>query len=325
MIETLSLRNFKVLREVDVRLQPLTLVVGPNGSGKSSFLSALDLGLGYLAARAINRPVHLSGQREDLRSRVSQGPWVLRLTLREDCRLSIVDQKVEIQGDLGMLREGALASAAIDIDTRKLAAPSSSQKILQNLPSDGTGLAWFLASLQLEFPERFGEIVERLRDVVPAVRRLRIKTTAIGADNTGFSLLFDMKGGDGIPAASVSEGTLITLALLVVLSSPTPPALILIENLERGLHPKALGNLISQVRALQSQNTDLQIVATSHSPYLLDYLEADEILLASPDDEEGYSFVKALSEHPDYDRWKDVMAPGEFWSTVGESWVVQKS
>jgi predicted ATPase len=133
-----------------------------------------------------------------------------------------------------------------------------------------------------------------------------------------------MKGGEGIPARHVSEGTLVTLALLVVLAGPNPPGLVLIENLERGLHPKALRDLVDQIRLLQKQNPKLQVVATSHSPYLLDYVEADEILLTSLG-EDGYASVKALSEHPEYDRWKDVMAPGEFWSTVGESWVVQKT
>lgn len=144
------------------------------------------------------------------------------------------------------------------------------------------------------------------------------------SNEIGYELIFDMQAGEGIPAYAVSEGTLLTLALISVLVGPSPPTLVLIDNLERGLHPKALGDLVAQIRSLQKQNPDLQIVATSHSPYLLDYLEADEILLTSLN-EDGYSSVKALSDHPDYDRWKDVMAPGEFWSTVGESWVVQKS
>jgi predicted ATPase len=94
----------------------------------------------------------------------------------------------------------------------------------------------------------------------------------------------------------------------------------LIDDLERGLHPRAMGNLVKQFRLLQQQNPDLQIVATTHSPYLLDYVEADEVLLTSVS-EDGYAAIKPLTDHPDYERWKDVMAPGEFWSTVGERWV----
>jgi hypothetical protein len=76
-------------------------------------------------------------------------------------------------------------------------------------------------------------------------------------------------------------------------------------------------------RLIQQQNPELQIVATSHSPYLLDYVKAEEVLLTSLD-QDGYAVVKSLTEHPEYERWKDLMAPGEFWRTVGESWVTEQ-
>ena len=31
--------------------------------------------------------------------------------------------------------------------------------------------------------------------------------------------------------------------------------------------------------------------------------------------------VAKLDEHPEFDKWKDEMAPGEMWSMFGESWV----
>ena len=41
-------------------------------------------------------------------------------------------------------------------------------------------------------------------------------------------------------------------------------------------------------------------------------------------DEAGNVVIDGLTAHPDYDRWKDVMLPGEFWSTVGEKWLLDK-
>jgi predicted ATPase len=325
MIETLSLQNFKVLRSVDVRLRPLTLIVGPNSSGKSSLLRALDLGLRSLEDPPTDRHMSFYG----LQSRVSDGPVELRLFVRLgrhcwDLTLLESGPAKLIGDDPVAFREEKYFSAILDLDLKRLAAPSPEHQIIRTLPSDGSGLAWILAGLHLEAHGQFNEIFERLRAVVPTVQGLRIKRTTLEPKGVGYELLFDMKGGKGISAESVSEGTLMTLALLVVLAGPNPPGLVLIENLERGLHPKALRDLVDQIRLLQKQNPRLQVVATSHSPYLLDYLEADEILLTSLD-EDGYASVKALSEHPEYDRWKDVMAPGEFWSTVGESWVVQKT
>jgi predicted ATPase len=324
MITSISLRNFKVLRSVDVRLQRLTLIVGPNSSGKSSFLSALNLGLSSLLDNSPSTFFDLGA----LKSRIPDGPCKLTLSTqvrRHSCELAIGEEGlISLQGNPSALRDEKFFPAVLDLDLKNLAEPSSAREIIQTLPPDGSGLAWILAGLHLEAYGQFNEIVERLRAVVPTVQGLRVKRTTLEAKEVGYELLFDMKGGEGIPARYVSEGTLVTLALLVVLAGPNPPGLILIENLERGLHPKALKDLIGQIRSLLTQNPKLQIVATSHSPYLLDYLQAEEILLTSLD-EDGYASVKALTEHPDYDRWKDVMAPGEFWSTVGESWVVQKT
>ena len=112
----------------------------------------------------------------------------------------------------------------------------------------------------------------------------------------------------------------LTLGLLTVLHQESQPTLILWDDMERGLHPEAM--LIEQVRRIQEHDPELQIVATTHSPYLLDCLDREEVLVTAlrPD---GSAVVKPLTEHPDIDQWRDLMAPGEFWSTVGESWVAE--
>lgn len=43
MIRRVKIENYKSLRSVDVRLQPLTVLFGPNASGKSNFIDALQL------------------------------------------------------------------------------------------------------------------------------------------------------------------------------------------------------------------------------------------------------------------------------------------
>jgi predicted ATP-dependent endonuclease of OLD family len=43
LIEQVSFRNFMALREVDVDLEPFTVLVGPNASGKTSILSGIQL------------------------------------------------------------------------------------------------------------------------------------------------------------------------------------------------------------------------------------------------------------------------------------------
>lgn len=110
------------------------------------------------------------------------------------------------------------------------------------------------------------------------------------------------------------------LGLLTVLMGQGRPDLILLDDIDRGLHPKAQGEVIGLLRGILIQNPELQIVATTHSPYLLDHLRPEEVRLTTLADD-GTVSVAGLTEHPDFDKWKDEMAPGEMWSLFGEKWV----
>lgn len=326
MIETLSLRNFKALREVDVRLRPLTLIVGPNASGKSSLLQALAGITQFLSTGSLGKV--LGNPSSELRSFGAKGHMVFKCAGQcagKELVFLLYPESYTLEGKWGDLdlRSGALVGImrpahVMSLDPKRMAAPSLLGETNQTLPSNGEGLSTILADLYLEHPSRYQDLIAQVRGVISSVQDLRIRRTP-----KGFELLFDMLGAKDIPASAVSEGTLLTLGLLTLLVLPNPPQLVLIDDLERGLHPRAMGSLIKQFRLLQQQNPDLQIVATTHSPYLLDYVEADEVLLTSLSDD-GYAAVKPLTEHPDYERWKDVMAPGEFWSTVGERWVTEQ-
>jgi AAA15 family ATPase/GTPase len=43
MLNRIHIKGYKSLRDVEVRLQPLSLLFGPNATGKSNFLDALQL------------------------------------------------------------------------------------------------------------------------------------------------------------------------------------------------------------------------------------------------------------------------------------------
>jgi len=339
MINGISLRNFRILREVDVvKLRPFTLLVGPNASGKSTLLEALDLLFRVLATLDWAQ-ISASFQHADILSRKANGPLEIYVSGRhgnENYLLEWSNNRIrEIRGseeELRVTAEGVMQGTKLGfkrrvlrlaLDPQALAAPSYPKDVDLTLPPDGAGLSSILAGLQLEFPDRYQSLIDQLKTVVPDVRGVRIKRVALEG-GVSFELRFDMKAGEDIPASAISWGTLLALGLLTsLICQDMPPHLVLIDELERRLHPKALGHLIRQLRRLQEQNPKLQIIATSHSPYLLDHFKAEEILLSSLN-EEGYAVIKPLTDHPEYERWKNLMAPGEFWSTVGESWITQQ-
>ena len=123
------------------------------------------------------------------------------------------------------------------------------------------------------------------------------------------------------PGISPVKGPCWILGLLAALLGPGPlPVCCWSTTLDLGLHPKAQRNLIPMIRAILDENPDLQIVATTHSPYIVDELDPEEVRVTWAG-EDGITTCARLDEHPDLERWKDEMWPGEFWSLVGEQWV----
>jgi predicted ATPase len=123
-----------------------------------------------------------------------------------------------------------------------------------------------------------------------------------------------------VAAHTVSEGTLLLLGLLTVLLGPARPDILLLDDIEQGLHPLSQKRLIGVLGEVMQKFPNLQILATAHSPYLLDSLQPEQIRLMALD-ASGHAICGRLVDHPEFGKWKDEMAPGELWSLFGEKWL----
>jgi predicted ATPase len=159
----------------------------------------------------------------------------------------------------------------------------------------------------------------------------RIETETVKIDNDsltrrlkkeyiGEEIVFDFQGAADIPAHLASEGTILALGLLAVLLATAPPKLVLVDNIDHNLHPNVQRKLIPLLRTVLEENPDLQIIATTHSPYVVDEFDPTEVRITLAN-EDGVTQCARLENHPDFERWKDEMWPGEFWCVVGEQWV----
>jgi predicted ATPase len=237
------------------------------------------------------------------------------------------------------LRAEMKATAILRFEPRRLAEASYSEDEVPRVNSDGSGLASVLAHLKLTDDSRFNAIESELTRIVPAVEKIRVERAAVEVTTLrslaideqrhevperrtlwGNRIVFDMKGAQGVSADAAGEGTLLALGLLTVVMGPGQPKLVLLDDIELALHPVAQGKLVEVIRKLQNQNPELQIVATSHSPFILNYLDPKEVRMTFLT-ENGFARCEKLTAHPEFEKWKDLMTPGEFWSTVGESWL----
>jgi predicted ATPase len=231
----------------------------------------------------------------------------------------------------------------LQLEAARLANLDYSDSTEPTLAPNGEGLHSMLAHLALNQPDAFQELQNHLRQIVPAIKRIRFMRTPVERveaiperteEKMGVRyeqrrymtevLLFDMVGAGSLPAHLASEGTLLVLGLLAVLYSPNRPQVLLLDDVDHALHPKAQLELVSLFRALLERDPSLQLVVTSHSPYILDRVTPQEVRLVVQGDD-GFSVCGCLEDHPEFDRWKEEMTPGEFWMMFGEKWLTTRS
>jgi len=230
----------------------------------------------------------------------------------------------------------------LKLAANKLAQAAYSDEITPSLESDGSNLAPTLDYLRGESHAAFKKIQEMLRLVVPGVRSIDVRRAKVEVlkqrtievdgktlpyeerrEMAGQEIIFNMNGGDRIPAHAISEGTMLTLGFLTVLSSPQKPNLVLLDDIEQGLHPYAQRALVRLLKQILAENHDLQIIFTTHSPYIVDELMPTQVHVLHSTDE-GYTMTKRLDEHPDAEWASQSLTTGEFWDAEGESWVEQR-
>jgi ABC-type branched-subunit amino acid transport system ATPase component len=231
-----------------------------------------------------------------------------------------------------------LSVVLLTLDPRRLAEPVPVSTVTPTLRTDGFGLADVLALMRLENDKDFQELQSALRAVVPQIERIWVRRTKLEyarpvarSDEDGLfvahesdyqfghELSFDVSGRRGISASMMSGGTLLTLGLLAILYSQGRPRILLIDDIDHGLHPRAQWDLLKQLRRLLEQFPDLQIIATSHSPDLVDELAPEEVVVTALR-EDGTSAAKSLAECPRSDLL-GVLKSGQLWSAIGEDWV----
>jgi energy-coupling factor transporter ATP-binding protein EcfA2 len=336
MINSVAIENFKNLRRIQIDLDRFTVFVGPNASGKTSVLQAVDLAI-RAAIKQEPREIFVDDLHCD---------WLYTRDARGDLRISCGTDRGGVtvvatprdaphssansighgNWDFGVTPtlpsdrwdalEPADSCTFLRLSAAQLSKPSYTDRVPPKVEADGQGLASVLAYMALNDPDEFERLVERLRELIPHLKRIRFKKVPIrrqekelvrfGDDTVertsirpyqGEAMLFDFEHAANVAAHTVSEGTLLMLGLLTVLLGPARPQLLLLDDIEQGLHPLSQKRLVAVLGEIMQAFPSLQILATSHSPYLLDFLQPDQVRLLSLD-ASGHAICGRLADHP---------------------------
>jgi len=118
----------------------------------------------------------------------------------------------------------------------------------------------------------------------------------------------ELRDGQRIPAALMSEGMLYFLAFLAVAHGDRSPVF-LIEEPENGLHPARIAEVMTVLREVSE---GAQVLMATHSPLVLNELRGDEVTVLWRDEEHG-TRGKLLKDTEGYDKRSKVYALGELW------------
>jgi len=126
--------------------------------------------------------------------------------------------------------------------------------------------------------------------------------------------------GHKTSALSASDGTLRFLALVAVLLSPDTGRIFFFEELDTGLHPTRL-HLLIQLIQQACRNHGVQVIATTHNPALLTFLDEQarkDALLVYRTESAPDSRIRRIGELPDIET---ILAKQDLGRLLASGWL----
>lgn len=343
-LSRLVIKGFKSIRECDLELTSLNVLIGPNGVGKSNFIGFFKM-IQQMLAQNLQAYVSKQGgpdallhfgrkTTEQVSAEVYFGDHGYKFTLEptHDNRMMYADEALWLNLSRDwLLGRGHFESAAETDrtlvrnftipamktwrayhfhDTSETALVKGVQKVndTEHLRPDGRNLAPFLLMLRENHPDSYDRICRLVQFIAPFFGDFFLKPTP-GNPET-IELQWTEKGED-VPfkAHQLSDGTLRFICLVTVLSQPEvlQPETILLDEPELGLHPLAIGYLAAMLRSASAKK---QIILSTQSVTLVNGFSIEDLIVV--DREDRASVFRRLD--PDaYEAWLEEYTVGDLW------------
>lgn len=301
MLTQLHVQRYKSLYDVTIDLAPLTVFIGPNGSGKSNICEALRV-LSYLAANNLtlsavmehlpNSPNWQSKYWHGNTSAEMSFRWFANIEgeiktssifLQENSR----NRKGSVLHEVAQTIHRVVVYDLIPTELAKAAQPNSI------FTTSGHGIANALTDILFDNRDLFIEMEAHFTRLVPNVSRISLKREK---NNQNLLQLIDKYSEYAIPASDISDGTLRILGFLTALYQLGDIDILCLEEPENGIHPWLLHKLIELLNLVSQEGLrgkPIQILITTHSPVLLNYVEPEQVRAVELD-EQGATQVHAL-------------------------------
>lgn len=213
-----------------------------------------------------------------------------------------------------LLNETLAGIRLYSFDAQAMTLPVQIHPHMQ-MDQKGANLAGVLDLLHSSEPERFDALNEELRRLLPEFDRVLLDTPTTGQK----SIRLTRGPGHKIEGSELSQGTLLALALLTLAHTADPPPVVCLEEPDRGIHPRLLREIRNALYQLSypdnfgAKRNPVQVIATTHSPYLLDLFKdhPEEVVIANKVGQDVC--FERLSERADIDEILGDTQLGDAW------------
>lgn len=240
------------------------------------------------------------------------------ISLRRD--ITILSQ-VQGQNVLKIIKDGAKAAldsfASIYVLDPNPARMREYVTLSETLNSDGSNVAGVIAALSEDHPKDFEDTLTKYVSKLPErdIRRIWAERVGRFKDTAMVYCLEDW--GDPeysmeIDARAMSDGTLRFIAIIVALLTRDSDSLIVIEEIDNGLHPSRAGELVYALTEIATSR-DFDVLCTTHNPVLIDALGTevlDSVSCVNREGIHGSASIFRLTERPDFLRQLARYTPG---------------
>ncbi|MEZ0612130.1 AAA family ATPase [Fibrella sp. WM1] len=199
--------------------------------------------------------------------------------------------------------------------------------------SDASNIIAFFDYIRDDQPEIFSKIKRDLKVCVPEFSEINFQSIVANEDlikqyGAGtYKRLGLTNGKQKVKywADELSEGTLYFLALLCIINQPDPPKILLLEEPEKGIHPRRIREVMDFIFRLAAEK-DIQIILTTHNEHVLDeFSTRPESVFVFDKDEEGATYVRNLQTdiiEPTNKRNEELgLDPIDLTTNLSENWL----
>ncbi len=195
---------------------------------------------------------------------------------------------------------------------------SPSRGATERVGPRGDDLASFLFRLKKNRPKRFDAFVKRVAHHYPRLVQIVPRSGQYGWKYLDITERWNGEKAT-FNARQVSDGLLRLMAVASVPEWDTPPSIVLLDEVENGLHPRLIGGIAA---LLDEVSATTQVAVTTHSPITLNYVPAESTRLVTRG-RGGAVTVTPLDETKNYSKLREHFQPGELWYNAGEERLVR--